>query len=203
MDSFHNLVIHRRSIRQYTGELLDPDQVRMILEAGLMAPAGKRRNPWHFVVVDDPETLQKLSEARPMGTAQIAKNHGGGYLEGKHNVISSFSGIYPKSDPQIIIYASVKKPGGGSQTSDWAVSGAKCVDARMQMVCLLLMSSDNCWAYQMNTRCSTSSPSDTLAKSASLTTQPSYSGKRFMWKSGEMHLENKYGQWRATFAAFL
>ena len=73
MDSFHNLVIHRRSIRQYTGELLDPDQVRMILEAGLMAPAGKRRNPWHFVVVDDPETLQKLSEARPMGTAQIAK----------------------------------------------------------------------------------------------------------------------------------
>ena len=73
MNSFHDLVIHRRSIRQYTGELLDPDQVRMILEAGLMAPAGKRRNPWHFVVVDDPETLQKLSEARPMGTAQIAK----------------------------------------------------------------------------------------------------------------------------------
>ena len=50
------------------------------------------------------------------GTAQIAKKHGGGYVEGKENVISSFSGIYPKSDPQIIIYASVKKPGGGSQT---------------------------------------------------------------------------------------
>lgn len=50
------------------------------------------------------------------GTAQIAKKHGGGYVEGKENVISSFAGIYPKSDPQIIIYASVKKPGGGSQT---------------------------------------------------------------------------------------
>ena len=50
------------------------------------------------------------------GTAQIAKKNGGGYLDGKENVISSFSGIYPKSNPQIIIYASVKKPGGGSQT---------------------------------------------------------------------------------------
>lgn len=72
MNSFHDLVIHRRSIRKYTGELIDPDQVRLILEAGLMAPAGKRRNPWNFVVVDDPETLEKLSKARSMGTAQIA-----------------------------------------------------------------------------------------------------------------------------------
>jgi len=72
MNSFHDLIIHRRSIRKYTGEPIDPDHVRLILEAGLMAPAGKRRNPWHFVVVDDPEVLKKLSEVRAMGTAQIA-----------------------------------------------------------------------------------------------------------------------------------
>ena len=77
MNSFHDLVIHRRSIRQYTGELLDPDQVRMILEAGLMAPAGKRRNPWHFVVVDDPETLQKLSEARAQAAVAFLVEHEG------------------------------------------------------------------------------------------------------------------------------
>lgn len=49
------------------------------------------------------------------GTAQIAAQNGKGYLSGKEDIISSFSGIYPKSDPQIIIYASVKKPSGGSQ----------------------------------------------------------------------------------------
>ncbi len=49
------------------------------------------------------------------GTAQIARENGGGYLSGKEDIISSFSGIYPKSNPQIIIYASVKKPSGGSQ----------------------------------------------------------------------------------------
>lgn len=72
MQSFHDLIIHRRSIRKYTGELIDPDHVRLILEAGLMAPAGKRKNPWHFVVVDDPEVLRQLSQVRDMGTAQIA-----------------------------------------------------------------------------------------------------------------------------------
>ena len=49
------------------------------------------------------------------GTAQIANEHGGGYLSGKEDIISSFSGIYPKSNPQIIIYASAARPSGGSQ----------------------------------------------------------------------------------------
>lgn len=51
------------------------------------------------------------------GTAQIANENGGGYLDGEEDIISSFSGIYPKSDPQVIIYASVKRPSGGSQKS--------------------------------------------------------------------------------------
>lgn len=49
------------------------------------------------------------------GTAQIARENGGGYLTGEADIISSFSGIYPKDDPQIIIYASVKRPTSGSQ----------------------------------------------------------------------------------------
>lgn len=49
------------------------------------------------------------------GTAQIANENGGGYLSGKEDIIASFSGIYPKSDPRFIIYASVKRPSAGSQ----------------------------------------------------------------------------------------
>lgn len=49
------------------------------------------------------------------GTAQIASTNGNGYLSGKEDIISSFAGIYPKDNPQIIIYASVKRPAGGSQ----------------------------------------------------------------------------------------
>ena len=49
------------------------------------------------------------------GTAQIAAENGGGYLTGEEDIISSFAGIYPKSNPKLIIYASVKRPSGGSQ----------------------------------------------------------------------------------------
>ena len=49
------------------------------------------------------------------GTSQIADIVHGGYLEGSYNVITSFAGFYPKDNPKVIIYASVKKPTGGSQ----------------------------------------------------------------------------------------
>ena len=49
------------------------------------------------------------------GTSQIADEKSGGYIEGTENVITSFSGVYPKSNPQIIIYVAAKKPTGGDQ----------------------------------------------------------------------------------------
>lgn len=70
---FHDLIIRRRSYRKYTDELLSPDEVRLILEAGLMAPAGKRQNPWHFVVVEDREVLQALSKVKDAGAAPLAE----------------------------------------------------------------------------------------------------------------------------------
>ncbi len=53
------------------------------------------------------------------GTAQIADESGGGYLTGASDIISSFAGIYPKDDPDVIIYASVKRPAGGNQKVIW------------------------------------------------------------------------------------
>ena len=42
------------------------------------------------------------------GTAQIAGKNG--YLQGYNDYIYSFSGMYPKDDPKIIIYASIQRP---------------------------------------------------------------------------------------------
>ena len=47
------------------------------------------------------------------GTAQIASSKGG-YLKGDNAYIYSFAGMYPKDDPEIIIYAAIKKPNVGS-----------------------------------------------------------------------------------------
>lgn len=50
------------------------------------------------------------------GTAQIFDSSKGSYLTGSNDYIFSFSGLYPKDNPEIIIYAAVKKPTeGGSK----------------------------------------------------------------------------------------
>ncbi len=49
------------------------------------------------------------------GTSQIADENSKGYLTGTEDIISSFAGVYPKENPQIIIYAAVKRPTNGQQ----------------------------------------------------------------------------------------
>lgn len=50
------------------------------------------------------------------GTAQIASTNGTGYLTGAYDVIRGFAGMFPKDDPQIIIYANLKRPRPNSPT---------------------------------------------------------------------------------------
>lgn len=71
--NFHDLLVERRSIRRYTSEKIDPEQVKLILEAGLLAPTSKSARAWQFVVVEEPEMLQRLAACKPMGAAPIER----------------------------------------------------------------------------------------------------------------------------------
>ena len=72
MNSFYELARQRRSYRKYTGQPIDQATIDKLLETVLMAPAGKRANPWEFIVVTDPETSVRLSECKPNGSAFVA-----------------------------------------------------------------------------------------------------------------------------------
>lgn len=69
MDNFSELIKNRRSMRKFTDEELTQDQVVALLKTALMSPSSKRSNPWQFIVVDDKETLQKLSMCKEMGAS--------------------------------------------------------------------------------------------------------------------------------------
>ena len=56
-------------MRKFTEEELSQDQVVALLKAALMSPSSKRSNPRQIIVVDDKETLQKLSLCKEMGAA--------------------------------------------------------------------------------------------------------------------------------------
>ncbi|MDD5617284.1 MAG: nitroreductase [Candidatus Methanoperedens sp.] len=65
----------RRSVREYLDTPLSEETIKKIIDAGRYAPTGLNLQPWRFIVVQNKEMLNKLSEyARPI----LAKN-----LEGR------------------------------------------------------------------------------------------------------------------------
>ena len=69
MDLF-DLLLTRRSIRQYTGQPVSQEDLRAVLAAGLLSPSSRSRRPWELVVVQDPAMLEQLSHCR-QGSAKM------------------------------------------------------------------------------------------------------------------------------------
>lgn len=65
MSDFQSLLIRRRSIRKFRGELLSPDEIRKIIEAALLSPTSKNKHSWEFIAVEEKETLSRLSVCKP------------------------------------------------------------------------------------------------------------------------------------------
>jgi len=56
-------ILHRRSVRSFTSQPVDKDQVERIIEAGRLAPSAKNRQEWRFVVIQKKEVRQRMMEA--------------------------------------------------------------------------------------------------------------------------------------------
>ncbi|MGM9805237.1 MAG: nitroreductase family protein [Candidatus Aphodosoma sp.] len=72
MNTFNELLKNRRSIRKYEQRPVEEDKLKLILQAALMSPSSKRTNCWEFIVVDNKEVLEKMSECREVGSKFLA-----------------------------------------------------------------------------------------------------------------------------------
>lgn len=52
----------RISVRSYSNRMIPEDVVGRLLEAARISPSASNMQPWHFIVVSDPETRAGLSE---------------------------------------------------------------------------------------------------------------------------------------------
>ena len=71
MDALLEIMRKRRSIRKYTSEHVSEEDLKKILQAGLLAPTGKNLKSAEFIVVRDRETLDKLADSRSIGAATL------------------------------------------------------------------------------------------------------------------------------------
>ncbi len=64
METF-KAILTRRSVREFTPEPIADEDLKDLLRAGMQAPSARNEQPWHFVVIDDPELLQAIPGFHP------------------------------------------------------------------------------------------------------------------------------------------
>ena len=66
------LMRNRRSVRQFTDEPVPQEKVEKVLQEALLSASGRGIRPWEFIVVQDKDSILKLSECRPGVNKTIA-----------------------------------------------------------------------------------------------------------------------------------
>lgn len=70
---FLSLLRQRRSTRRFTSQAIEADKIEFLKKAVLMSPAGKSKNEWEFVLVQNKALLQELSTCKEHGSELIAR----------------------------------------------------------------------------------------------------------------------------------
>lgn len=59
---FSELIIKRYSVRKFSNQPVEKRKLVAVLEAARMAPSAVNYQPWHFIVVQKPENMEKLQK---------------------------------------------------------------------------------------------------------------------------------------------
>ncbi len=62
-----DFIFTRRSVRKYEDKEVPDDLIQDLLEAGMAAPSAVAKDSWHFIVLKNRTTLNKLADALPHG----------------------------------------------------------------------------------------------------------------------------------------
>ncbi len=90
MQDFESLCRVRRSYRKYTNQVVEREKLDSIIRCALMSPAGKRMNPWHFVVIEDQGVLRQLSGCRTYGSGMFSTAMAGIVVAADTSVIDTW-----------------------------------------------------------------------------------------------------------------
>ena len=97
MINFSDLVKHRQSDRAFDSRPVEKEKLMRILETARLAPSACNSQPWHFIVVDEPELKNEVADAtsnRVLGLNHFTKQAPVHLIvvEEKVNLSSGFGG---------------------------------------------------------------------------------------------------------------
>lgn len=78
-------------------------------------------------------TVNNESVAVKSGTAQIALENGGGYLQGDNDTINSVIAMVPSKEPQFMMYVTIQQPQSWSGATEWETIFTPVLEEAMLM----------------------------------------------------------------------
>ncbi|MGI5895403.1 MAG: nitroreductase family protein [Oscillospiraceae bacterium] len=131
-------ILERRSIRKYKGDPIPRELVEAVLQAGILAPSSKNRQPWRFVVVSG-ASKQAMLEAMETGLAREQTDallpESGQHLDGARHTLEIM-----RQAPVTIF---VVNPLGQALSCEWSaeqkvyeICNAQSVGAAVENMCL-------------------------------------------------------------------
>lgn len=58
-------IMTRRSVRKFRNIEISSEDQKLMLAAGMQAPSANNEQPWHFIVLDERELIDKITEFHP------------------------------------------------------------------------------------------------------------------------------------------
>ncbi|MCQ2976657.1 MAG: nitroreductase family protein [archaeon] len=63
---FEYVINNRRSIREYSNQIVEDEKITKIIKAGMQAPGSRLgAEPWEFIIIKNKDVLNKLGEIKP------------------------------------------------------------------------------------------------------------------------------------------
>lgn len=71
-----NEIFTRRSVRQFSTQVVEAEKVDKLVRAGMQAPSAGNQQPWEFIVISGKDNLVKLSKSNPYAGSLCEANLG-------------------------------------------------------------------------------------------------------------------------------
>ncbi len=86
---FSELLLKRRSIRKYTDKPVSIDVLKEVIDDSILAPSAGNEQPWKYIIVNNKELLQKISDNCKKTLLTRIKNNPNDYAKKYFNMLSS------------------------------------------------------------------------------------------------------------------
>ena len=136
------IILTRRSTRSYSSVPVEREKLEKIIEAGRYAPSGGNNQTNHFIVVQNPEVLQKLAKLAEDAFAKMEITEQT-YSSLKSSIMQSKKGgyVFYYHAPVLIIVANQKNY--GNNIADCAVA------VENMMIAANALDLGSCWINQI------------------------------------------------------